>query len=98
MKGKFHRINDNTLGFIFEDKMYTYSKKGKLWNVGGAKSNYFDKYDDLNSISLAFYKSWAWAFRGMVSKTFFITFNKIVDIINLSPDWTIELSGSQKRN
>ena len=62
--------------------MYTYTKNGKKysWNAGGANSNYLDKFDDLDSISLAFYRSWAWAFRGMVSKTF----DKIAGIFDFS--------------
>jgi len=59
-----YKINQNQLGFIVEDKLYTYSKTGKEWAAGDAGSNYFDKYDDMNSISLAFYRSWAWVWRG----------------------------------
>merc|ERR1712224_681523 len=63
IEGAF-KINNYNLGFIFEDKLYKYNKDTKSWLVGDAGSNYFDKYDDLDSISLAFYRSWAWVFRG----------------------------------
>jgi len=58
------KISKDALGFIVGDRLYKYSKSGKVWSVGAAGSNYFDKYDDLDSVSLAFYRSWAWAFRG----------------------------------
>ena len=64
IEGAF-KINKNTLGFIVEDKLYKYDKAGRgSWLVGDAGSNYFDEYDDLDSISLAFYRTWAWVFRG----------------------------------
>ena len=40
--------------------------------MGAAGSNYFAKYNDLDSVSLAFYKSWVWAFRGAVSRALII--------------------------
>ncbi|KAL5246546.1 hypothetical protein ACHWQZ_G018685 [Mnemiopsis leidyi] len=57
------KINNYNLGFISEDRLYKYNKDSG-WLVGDAGSNYFGNYTDLDSISLAFYRSWAWVFRG----------------------------------
>ena len=62
------KMDTQTLGFLVEDKLYEYQSNTREWKVGCDGSNYFRKFEGLNSLNVGFVETWTWIFQGAVSQ------------------------------
>ena len=61
------KTDTQTLGFLVDDKLYEYQSNTQEWRVGCDGSNYFRKFDGLDSLTAGFFRGWTWIFQGAVS-------------------------------